>query len=128
MIKYKDAKVIEVNDWDELVEDTYGRPYNYQQQDGCMDRGSISITIPSETTDEEMNDSISEEVNGEEMKVKFSVWLSRDPEQSIENQKYDWELTLFWERNFYPDIQMVANDLHQKGLIEAGEYTINIDW
>lgn len=75
-----------------------------------------------------MNDSIPEVVNGYEMGVKFEVWLARDPNQPITNQKYDWELELFWERNFYPDIHTLANDLHSKGLIEAGDYLINIDW
>jgi hypothetical protein len=35
---------------------------------------------------------------------------------------------MFWDRNFYPNVQMVANDLHKKGLLEAGEYSIRIDW
>ena len=43
-------------------------------------------------------------------------------------RKDQWAIDLWWERNFYPNIQMVANDLHSKGLLEAGEYTINIDW
>jgi hypothetical protein len=30
------------------------------------------------------------------------------------------------ERNFYPDVQMVANDLYSKGLVAAGKY--EIDW
>ena len=39
-----------------------------------------------------------------------------------------WLIDLWWKRNFYPDIEMVANDLHAKGLLEAGEYAIDIDW
>jgi hypothetical protein len=35
---------------------------------------------------------------------------------------------MWWERNFYPDIQIVANDLHSKDLLEAGTYIIEIDW
>ena len=35
---------------------------------------------------------------------------------------------LFWERNFYPNVNMIANDLHSKGLLESGEYIIVIDW
>lgn len=31
---YKLEKMIEVSDWDELVQNTYGLPYNFQQQDG----------------------------------------------------------------------------------------------
>jgi hypothetical protein len=54
--------------------------------------------------------------------------LNRDPKKPIPNQKYDFELEMWWTRNFYPSVEMVANDLHKKGLIEAGDYVINIDW
>ena len=82
---------------------------------------------PSEyTEDNEMNDSIPEKVNGRKMGVKFAVWLEKDPE--VRFKIMNWENELFWERNFYPDIYTVANDLYKKGLIEAGDYIINIDW
>lgn len=125
-MKIKNVKMIEVSDWDKLVSDTYKRPYNFQQQDGCQRRGTFNITIPSESQDDEMHDSIIEEINSGKMGVKFQVWLDRDPKQSV--GEYDWTTELFWERNFYPDIHTVANDLHKKGLIEQGSYIINIDW
>ena len=129
-LKFKTKQVIDVGDWDTLVESTYGRPYNFQQQDGCKDRGTFDITIPDDACDFE-NDAIPEEVNGEEMGVSFAAWLARDPEQKLDT-KDEWDrnhgLNLFWERNFYPDVQMVANDLHAKGLIPSGEYVIDIDW
>lgn len=127
MIKTVSKQFIEVQDWDKLVQETYGRPYSFQQQDGCKDRGNHRIRIPDEAYDFE-NESIPEEVNGEIRGVSFAAWLARDPKQPIKNQKYDWILDIFWERNFYPDVQMVANDLHKKGLIPAGDYIINIDW
>lgn len=151
MIKIKNVKMIEVSDWDELVSDTYGKPYSFQQQDGCQPRGVVNITIPDETYEEEMNDSIPEVINDEyEMGVKFDVWLKRDPNEPLNPSKeelkkcnYYWgkteedeikwkqdesHINMFFERNFYPNIQTVANDLHKKGLIEAGEYSIRIDW
>ena len=122
--------MIDVSDWDNLVQEPYGRIYNFQQQDGCKERGTFSLTVPSHAYDYE-NDTIPEEVNGSEMGVGFKAWLARDPKQKL-NTDDAWDrengLGLFWERNFYPDIQMVANDLHAKGLIEAGKYVINIDW
>lgn len=127
-MKIKNIQQIEVNDWDTLVEETYGRKYSFQQQEGCKDRGIFNLTIPSPDNDNEMNEEIPEEVNGETMGVKFNIWLARDPKQRIKDQTADYELDLFWQRNFYPDIQMVANDLLQKGLIESGKYQINIDW
>ncbi len=129
MLKYSNKKIIEVQDWDELVSRTYNRPYNFQQQDGCQERGIVNISIPSDWNgDEEMNDSIPEVINGQEMGVKFKAWLARDPKQPIKGEKYDYQTELFWERSFYPSLYAVANDLHEKGLIEAGDYIINIDW
>ena len=123
----KTKKVIEVQEWDALVEKTYGRPYKLQQQDGCRGRGSEEITVPSEASDHE-RESVPEEVNHEEMGVSFKAWLARDPKQKLPDQDADYQLELWWERNFYPDLQMVANDLHSKGLLEAGKHTILIDW
>jgi hypothetical protein len=127
MLEYKTVKVIDVNDWDKLVSDTYGRIYNFQQQDDCKERQHVPITIPDEPYDYE-NDSIPEVVNGKEMGVSFKAWLERDPKQPLLDRDDKFGLQLFWERNFYPDVQMIANDLHAKGLIEAGDYKINIDW
>jgi hypothetical protein len=128
MIKVKNVKMIEVSDWDKLVSDTYGKPYKFQQQDGCQSRGIFHLTIPSEyTCDDEMNDEIPEIINGETMGVKFEKWLERDPMQPVAGRT-DYGVGLWWNRNFYPDIHTVANDLYKRGLIEAGKYSIEIDW
>jgi hypothetical protein len=130
MIKYTLKKVIEMQDWDRLVKETYGKPYRFQQQDGCQPRGTVEITIP-EGNDEEYdydNDSVPEVINGDKMGVSFKAWLARDPKEWKGKKEDRSFLDLFWGRNFYPALQVVANDLHRKGLIEAGEYTINIDW
>ena len=130
MLKYDLVRMVEVSDWDKLVIDTYGKPYNFQQQEGCQGRGTVELTIPSDEWqyDEEMNDSIPEIINGEEMGVKFATWLARDPKQPLKNKEDNRFIDLFWERNFYPNLHTIANDLHSKGLIEAGDYRINIDW
>ena len=125
--KVKNVKMIEVQDWDGLVESTYGRPYSFQQQDGCKSRGTFKLTIPEEVDEDFGHDDIPEKINGNVMGVKFSKWLERDPKQPVGNEDSSW-ISLFWERNFYPDVQMVANDLYERGLIEAGDYIINIDW
>lgn len=126
-MKIRNEKVIDVGDWDELVETTYGRTYSLQQQDGCKERQRVHLTIPDEAYDYDA-DMVPEEVNHEDMGVSFKAWLARDPNQKIPEQKYDYELELWWHRNFYPDVQMIANDLHSRGLIEAGDYVIDIDW
>lgn len=129
MLKYSVIKMVELADWNKLVSDTYKRPYSLQQQDGCVGRGTRSILVPSShKTDEFMNESVPEEVNGSKMGVRFKKWLERDPDKGVGDRKEDYEIELFWTRNFYPDINMVANDLHAKGLIKEGRYHINIDW
>ena len=62
------------------------------------------------------------------MGVSFDTWLKRNPKEWNGNEHDKMFINMWWERNFYPDIQMVANDLHKKGLIEAGKYEIKIDW
>ena len=125
-MKIRIEKVIDVQEWDGLVEETYGKYYSFQQQDGCKNRGVFRFRVPGEGEDFE-NGSIPEIVNGEEMGVSFAAWLARDPKLDIEDGRGDgFSLKLWWKRNFYPNYQMIANDLHAKGLLEAGDYTIDI--
>lgn len=133
MIKYRNKKVIEDRDWDKLVKDTYGKPYNFQQQDGCQSRGNVYLTVynePYREEDDPYPDNIPFKINGSKMGVKFTTWLNTTEESINEKhpESYPNANRLFWQRNFYPDLQIVANDLCTKGLIEAGDYTINIDW
>lgn len=132
-MKTRTEKVIDTAEWDKLVMDTYGKPYCFQQQEGCKDRGLFRFTVPAESHDEDMNDSIPEVVNHPTMGVKFATWKARDPKVPLQSEEKgcreeSWAIDLWWGRNFYPDFQTVANDLHAKGLLEAGEYTIDIDW
>lgn len=127
MLKTKNVSLVSVHDWDTLVTKVYGRPYSFQQQEGCQERGTVHLTIPSCADDYE-NDTVPEEINGEEMGVSFKAWLERDPNEwngSPEDQRF---IGLFWSRNFYPNLEMVANDLHAKGMLAAGAYAIEIDW
>lgn len=130
-MKIKTIKVIDVSEWDKLVQDTYGKPYNFQQQNGCQDRGLFHLKVPSKEICDYENDTVPEVVNHEEKGVSFAAWLARNPKQGLDTTD-EWDkhhgLDLWWRRNFYPDVQMIANDLYAKGLLEAGEYNINIDW
>lgn len=94
-----------------------------------MNRGTLCITVPCEAHDY-VNSTVTEKVNAEDMGVNFAAWLARDPKQKLSDPtaQIDYCLDLWWSRNFYPDLQMVANDLHAKGLLEAGDHTILIDW
>lgn len=124
----KTVNTIEVQDWDDLVEKTYGRPYCFQQQDGCHARGTWDLTVPEEIDpDEALPDTVPEVLSRNKMGVNLKAWLARDPQQKLRGPDEGFD-RMWWHRNFYPDIQEVANDLHARGLLEAGEYVINIDW
>ena len=125
-IPIKQINTIRVNDFDDLVTSTYNRDYSFQQQNGCKDRGLVAISVPAYPEDYE-NDSVPEIVNHEDMGVSFSAWLARDPEQLLPGEN-KWSTILWWNRNFYPDVSMIINDLHSKGLLPAGDYSIDIDW
>jgi hypothetical protein len=138
-MKIKTEKIIEVQEWDRVVRAEYGRPYSLQQQDGCHSRGLISLTVPDPEAEDFDCDAIPEKVNGSEEGVSFDAWKARDPkaplndpeeiaERESVNGEDTWGLNLFWARNFYPNLQVVANDLHARGKLEAGEYRIDIDW
>lgn len=129
-IQTKTEQVIQDQDWDSLVIDTYKRPYALQQQDGCHDRGRINITVPDKYSYDFERDAVPENVNDPIMGVSFKAWLARDPKQLLSNpeDQLSFCLDMWWERNFYPHISMIINDLYAKGLLEAGEYSINIDW
>ena len=125
---YTLRKVIDSSDWDELVTKTYGRPYSFQQQEGCRDRGVFCISVPGKSEDASMSDSVPEVADSSVKGVRFAQWLSRDPKQPLQDQEYDFELDIWWARNFYPDVHTLANDLHARGLLEAGDYDIVVDW
>ena len=111
-----------------FVTETYGRTYNFQQQDGCKSRGTFKFKVPYDGDNcEYENDTVPEIINGNEMGVSFKAWLARDPKAPVAGRT-DYGLDLWWKRNFYPDIGMIISDLHQKGILEAGEYLIDIDW
>ena len=48
---------------------------------------------------------------------------------SLQQRKVgDQDANKEYRNYFYPNFQMIANDLHEKGLLPAGEYSIDIDW
>jgi len=130
MLKFSNRKVIKVQDWDKLVKETYGKPYTFQQQEGCQERGTFTLTVSDsdDYDDSDMPEIVPEKINGDEMGVKFSAWLARDPKEWKNKEDGPHRVEMWWQRNFYPSIEMVANDLCKKGLIEPGEYDIKIDW
>lgn len=136
-LHYTEVKVIELQDWDAFVEETYGKIYSFQQQDDCKERGCEFFSVPTPWEHDFEKTEIPFEVNGKEMGVSFETWLNTDPEETKKefpdppDRDYsmtDFDNRLFWDRNFYPHVSMIINDLHAKGLLEEGKYAINIDW
>ena len=128
----KSVNIMDVSEWDTLVKKTYGKHYSFQQQEGCRDRGVMYFNVPEEYPEDFEKDSVPEEVNHEEMGVSFRAWLDRDPKEPLASKErdsnYTWCLNMWWERNFYPDAQMLVNDLHAKGLLPSGEFGIDVNW
>jgi len=119
MLKVSTRKFIELQDWNNFVREVYGKPYNLQQQDGCMERGIIEISVPNIHAEDYPDAGYG---------VSFATWLSTTDEQLLERIAPYTNTTLHWHRKFYPSLDMIANDLFDRGLIESGGYSINIDW
>lgn len=128
MVKTSKKKMIDVDDWDQLVITTYSRPYSFQQQCGCRDRGVEYFEVPSQFLEDYEEDIIPEKIDSYERGVSFASWLARDPQEWNGDPNDVDYLDMFWERNFYPSLYVLANDLYKKGLLPAGKYGINIDW
>jgi hypothetical protein len=127
-LEIRTIQTIAESDFSRLVREVYGRPYSYQQQDGCKGRGVENFTVPIKYPYDFENDVVIEEVNSSEEGVSFKAWLERDPDLLIEQLTRPYITELWWARNFYPSFDMVVNDLHSKGYIPAGEYQLVIDW
>lgn len=121
-------KTINCNNLDKVVEKVYGIPYSFQQQDGCKYRGFEYVTIPSPEPMDYNRETIPFQVNGNIKGVSFEAWKNVNLEDIKSKFEYDFEENIFFERSFYPHLDQILNDLHNKGLIEAGEYQIEINW
>ena len=112
MLKYTEKRVIDDTDWDDFVKSVYKRPYKFQQQDGCKSRGIYSFSVPPRC--------IEDRDESYDSGVPFDEWINATPPSDMEH--------MHWERNFFPDVTMIIDDLYKKGLIESGNYIININW
>lgn len=126
----KNVIFVSDSEWDKLVNETYGKPYELQQQNDCYENGSIiEFEVPfssSEPYSKFENATLPYKINGEEMGVSLESWTTTDEDSFPYKDKYDKG---FWyERNFYPHYEEIANDLYNKGLLQAGSYVIDISW
>ena len=120
-LEARKVNMISDSEWDEFVKSVYGKPYCFQQQDGCKERGVFEFSVPGSTWDYENNSIESSDSDNDEMGVSFQAWIDTN------HLEMPW-CEMYWERNFYPDVSMIINDLYKKGYIEEGDYCISIDW
>ena len=130
MLKTQTVKRIDVDDWNSFVKEVYGKPYDFQQQDGCKERGVFYFEVPIGYQDDYEKSELPEKVNHHEMGVSFEAWFKRRPEQLLNDEEWDHptSIEMWWERNFYPDVSMIITDLHKRGLLAEGDYMIDICW
>lgn len=121
----RNVKIFDLREWDSLVSTTYKKLYSFQQQDGCKERRIFYFTIPLNKEDlEDYEDHDPSEVDEKDiLGVSFKSWLK----YNISNNPSLLE-NLLWTRNFYPHISMIINDLYKRGILEKGDYGIDIDW
>lgn len=130
-LETKTVNMVSDCDWDDLVMKVYCLEYCLQQQDGCRDRGVLRLEVPDNSYDDsQMPDSVPEDVHTDhECGVQFEIWKKSDPDMPLKGGQPGSNLvTTWWQRAFYPHPQAVANDLHSRGLLPAGEYLIDIQW
>lgn len=115
-LEYDEIRMIDLDRWNDFIRSVYGRPYDFQQQDGCKERGIHFFGVPLKGTPYDFD---RDEAFGRTEGVRFEAWLN----ESVNSYK-----ELQWARNFYPSMDMIITDLYKRGLIAEGQYAINIDW
>lgn len=114
--------VIGESDFSRYVSEHYGRPYNLQQQGDMLGQESaVKLTVPDP-----------EDGEWEGMTMPTLVqWQEATPPGDHPEGGYDPNVSrenMRWEREYYPQLEAVANDLHAKGLLDAGEYILFVSW
>lgn len=129
MLKLETIKVIDVDKWNDFIVETYGKPYNFQQQDGCKERQYTNVDVKYYVGEWDINEELEEleEYGGDIPFVRLDEWLAKEVEKPSEgNEK--WRIETRWERDFYPHIGELIIDLYNKNLIKLETFYINIDW
>lgn len=121
-IEFESVCILDVNEWDEIVQEYYDKPYDFQQQDGCKERQIVELHVP-DISPEDFEDLSFKEYKEGCTGVSLERWKNTDS-----SEKFGKIGTIVWGRNYYPHVSMVVNDLYSKGVLPEGKYLINIDW
>ena len=123
--------VVDSFEWDRFVKQVYDRPYTFQQQDGCRQRGVSYFTATPGQYEfvEHMEPVPTGPIEGIRscFGVSLEEWVGRSPEAAFDPDRPNRTGT-YWERNYYPPIDELASDLCEKGLIAPGRYVLLVDW
>lgn len=102
--------LIDESEFSALVTKIYGRPYRFQQQGDMKCQDTIeTFSVPSEEYGGWTGPSLTE-------------WQIAPPPDG------DFKEELRWHRDFYPELEVVVNDLYARGLIAAGDYALHVWW
>lgn len=123
-LKSKAVRIVQHYDWDEFVEEVYGKIYSFKAQPDKLFTKMQHITVPLEEVEEYKNTEITFEPFPLRFGVRFETWKNTTPEETLKHFEFDYDNDNFWAHGFFPHTQMIANDLYANGLLEAGEYVI----
>lgn len=121
MIPFKVVKMIDVKDFDRLVEDTYKKPYTLQLQE--LSKSPLRIVVPDPDAEDYENNA-TPTIYNQLIGVSFKKWLETDPATNLPGDYHGFYTKSWWEYSFFPNLGIVINDLHAKGLLDEGEYYI----
>ncbi|WP_043736189.1 hypothetical protein [Nocardia asiatica] len=103
--------LIDENTFSALVSHLHARPYRLQQQgDGLPQNTIVKITVPA----------LEHDWPG----IPLAEWAATP----IGDYTYPWQAETHWEREYYPCLEDVVNDLHARGLLAAGNYALHVRW
>ena len=103
MLKYKTVKLVWESDLQDLILDTYGRRTEWAAEQEMSQNETRNFTVPSNRYVDE--DSLT-----------VAQWLAGET-----TELYGYTLV-------EPEMQLILNDLHARGLVEAGEYVVEVWW
>ncbi len=101
-MKMSTVTLIDEGDFSELVRETYGKPYQFQQQEFLSQDSIRFFTVPEEP---------------DNYGLTLAEWVATPVVD---------EMSFY--RDCYPELQMIVNDLHERELLPAGRYALHIWW
>lgn len=103
MLKYKTVKLVWESDLQDLIEQVYGKRTDWAAEQEMGQNETRDFTVPS--TD----------------------WLDEDG-LTIEQWLRGESAELYGYTVREPDMQVILNDLHSIGQVEAGDYVVEVWW